>query len=269
MLYGEYDSTGALVKEYVYVNGEPIAQVDAGSPETVLYLHTDHLATPRYATNTSGTTVWIWDSGAFGAESPTGIATINLRFPGQYFDSETTLHYNWNRYYDPSTGRYISSDPIGLGGGLNTYLYVNANPLVSIDPEGLDLQQMSKVILIVRVFTKLNHPFDFKVDDLPGDSLGYHDPITHTITYDIRYEENKLNCVALEEFFALAVHEAIHFEEHKFLDFGPDKKIFVMGRDDPDHKWVYETSAGWLDAAKNQGIFTRFFPDECKCRGCQ
>ncbi|MCP5007849.1 MAG: RHS repeat-associated core domain-containing protein, partial [Planctomycetes bacterium] len=59
----------------------------------------------------------------------------NLRFAGQYYDAETGLHYNWNRYYDPETGRYMRVDPVGEG--LNLYLYVKNNPLKYIDPRGL------------------------------------------------------------------------------------------------------------------------------------
>jgi len=59
-----------------------------------------------------------------------------LRFPGQYYQPETGLYYNYFRDYDPSTGRYIQSDPIGLEGGLNTYLYAKANPLRYTDPTG-------------------------------------------------------------------------------------------------------------------------------------
>jgi RHS repeat-associated protein len=63
---------------------------------------------------------------------------MNVRFPGQYYDSETGLHYNYFRYYDPQTGRYHTYDSIGLAGGLNPYLYADANPLANFDPLGLD-----------------------------------------------------------------------------------------------------------------------------------
>jgi len=59
--------------------------------------------------------------------------------PGQFYDAESSLFYNWNRYYNPATGRYISSDPIGLEGGINTFLYAAASPVMMVDPEGLEV----------------------------------------------------------------------------------------------------------------------------------
>jgi len=129
----------------VWLDNQPVAQIDVnGATETITYLHTDHLNTPRTGTDSNGTIVWRWEGEAFGGdvadEDPDGDGkqtVVNFRFPGQYYDAETGLHYNYFRYYDPSTGRYITSDPIGLAGGLNTYGYVGGNPINSIDPLGL------------------------------------------------------------------------------------------------------------------------------------
>ncbi|WP_169923922.1 RHS repeat-associated core domain-containing protein [Sulfurifustis variabilis] len=130
------ESSGGTSREYVYLNGAPLARIDG---EFVYYFHTDHFGTVRAMTDAAGNTIWAQAGEPFGAATAIGVVDNNLRFPGQYYDQETGLHYNWNRYYDPKTGRYVTSDPVGLTGGLNTYLYVKANPLRWIDPLGLDI----------------------------------------------------------------------------------------------------------------------------------
>jgi trimeric autotransporter adhesin len=112
---------------------------------SLYFIHPDHLGTPRLIADSQGTTVWTWDntepfSNSTPNQNPSGSGnfTFNLRFPGQYYDAETGLHYNYFRDYDPKTGRYVESDPIGLLGGVNTYAYVDGNPQTSIDFFGLD-----------------------------------------------------------------------------------------------------------------------------------
>jgi RHS repeat-associated protein len=102
------------------------------------YLHNDHLGTPRVVTNQAQQVIWKGQLKPFG-ETRVEVETItnHRRFPGQRMDIESRLYYNYFRDYDPSTGRYIQSDPIGLGGGINTYAYVGGNPLKFIDPNGL------------------------------------------------------------------------------------------------------------------------------------
>ncbi len=107
--------------------------------------YADHLGTPRAVTRPSdNAVVWRWDnSDPFGAnlpnENPSGLGNFkyNNRFPGQYYDQETGTHYNYFRDYDPATGRYAQSDPIGLQGGINTFGYVGAKPLNARDSRGL------------------------------------------------------------------------------------------------------------------------------------
>jgi RHS repeat-associated protein len=109
-------------------------------------IHADHLGTPRMVTDASGNAVWEWRGTPFGESLPNQNPSnsgaqndfvMNLRFPGQVFDQETGLHYNYFRDYDPGTGRYVQSDPIGLLAGVNTFGYVEGNPVNLIDPEGL------------------------------------------------------------------------------------------------------------------------------------
>jgi len=112
---------------------------------TIHYLHPDHLGTPRAITRASDNqVVWKWDNTEpFGNSAPNenpnglGMFTYNARFPGQYLDVETGLHYNYSRDYDAKIGRYIQSDPIGLWGGISTYSYVDGDPLTLTDSLGL------------------------------------------------------------------------------------------------------------------------------------
>ncbi|MFC1664428.1 LamG-like jellyroll fold domain-containing protein [Pseudomonadota bacterium] len=143
-LLGESTNTGNVIRDYVWQDGTPVAQIDALNSDSLTYLHTDHLATPRLGTNSVGQIIWRWEAKAFGNTMPeedvdgdTLPTIVNLRFPGQYYDDESGLYFNWYRYYDPNTGRYITSDPIGITGGLNTYGYVEQNPTRFFDPNGL------------------------------------------------------------------------------------------------------------------------------------
>jgi RHS repeat-associated protein len=115
------------------------------------YIHVDHLNTPRLVADDQQRTVWRWDQQEpFGVNVPEenpsglGIFELPLRLPGQYYDRETNLHYNYFRDYNPSLGGYVEGDPIGLRGGINTYVYVGGNPLLWTDPSGLKAYQCRK-----------------------------------------------------------------------------------------------------------------------------
>jgi RHS repeat-associated protein len=144
-LIGEYNSTGGLIEETVWLGDIPVAVLTPnGSSVNIYYVHSDHLNTPKkVAQPTTATLAWRWDTDPFGMSAPNqnpgGLGTFvyNLRLPGQYYQSETGLNYNYNRDYDPLTGSYVESDLIGLDGGVNTYGYVGANPLTWSDPQGL------------------------------------------------------------------------------------------------------------------------------------
>jgi len=149
-LIGEYDDLGGLIEETVWFGEVPVATLTPNPGGVNLsYIHTDHLNTPRRISRPSDNVVmWRWDSDAFGTtvvnEDPDGDSNpfaYGLRLPGQYFDSETGLHYNYLRDgYDPAVGRYTQSDPIGLSGGINTYAYALDNPVAYSDSEGLEVR---------------------------------------------------------------------------------------------------------------------------------
>ena len=132
-LIAETTSTGQAIADYVYVGDQLIATIRGGAP---YYYHNDHLGTPRVLTDASGNIAWNATYTPFGMAQIT-VSTVEnpFRLPGQYYDTETGLHYNWNRYYQPETGRYITPDPIGLAGGINPFGYVGGNPVGWVDRE--------------------------------------------------------------------------------------------------------------------------------------
>jgi len=142
-LLAEYNNAGQRDKRYAYLPNRhtPTQMQDNNGTYTSF---SDHLDAPKLLVDASSTITWNAAYESFGTTSvsnnPDGDSNIiefNMRFPGQYYDQETNLYYNYYRYYDPETGRYITSDPIGLVGGINTYAYVENNPLNFIDPSGL------------------------------------------------------------------------------------------------------------------------------------
>jgi RHS repeat-associated protein len=136
------DNRGATAWSELMVT---VTEANSAPNAKLYFIHPDHLNTPRLITNDQQQVVWRWDQQEpFGVnvpnENPSGLGAFEfpVRFPGQYFDKETNQNYNYFRdCYDPATGRYCQSDPIGLKGGLNTYAYVSGQPLTRIDPFGL------------------------------------------------------------------------------------------------------------------------------------
>ena len=125
------------------------------------YYHTDHIGTPQKLITSNGEVVWSAKYNSFGG-AEVEIETIenNLRFAGQYKDTETRLHYNMWRYYDVEIGRYLRKDPIGLVGGFNLFVYSHNNSIRFVDPFGLkkiDKFRRKKLVDCIYLFE-----FDFE-----------------------------------------------------------------------------------------------------------
>ena len=173
-LAAEADAEGRITAHYVYLNGMPVAKIETvpntslrhgvwkalrtlggmigqeapqadDSVAAVYAIHTDQRGAPQVVTDREQRIVWQADTDAFGqariryaAQTTTGKTfEMNLRLPGQVYDAQTELHYNYWRDYDPRLGRYTTPDPLGLDGGMNPYAYAANNPLTNVDPLGL------------------------------------------------------------------------------------------------------------------------------------
>ena len=131
--YDPVTQTSTLLREYIWLDGLPIGVVESGA---LYYVRTDHIGRPIYATDNTGAKIWEVSYLPFGSvETSTG-TPMELRFPGQWYQSESGLYQNWMRDYDPTTGRYIQADPLGLVAGPSVYGYAMQNPNRYIDPKG-------------------------------------------------------------------------------------------------------------------------------------
>ena len=135
------------------------------------FIHNDHLGAPRRVTDKAQNIIWSWNSRPFGNslpnEDPDGDFTkfsLNLRFPGQYYDAESGLHYNYFRTFDPENGRYLESDPAEFVDGTNIFSYALNSPQRYIDPLGLWVKKCAR---------KLGGPTE------PPVSPNSHNPLRH------------------------------------------------------------------------------------------
>jgi RHS repeat-associated protein len=142
---GDYDGAGRAIRQIAWLGDLPVGAFDG---DAIRDIQPDHLGTPRIVVDrASDKAIWMWNilGEPFGSDAPAedpdedGTKYVfAMRFPGQRYDAVTGLFQNGWRDYDPSTGRYIQSDPIGLAGGISTYAYVRNNPFIRTDPSGLD-----------------------------------------------------------------------------------------------------------------------------------
>lgn len=226
-LAAEADARGHIETRYVYLGRRPVALIAYDDGKATLYaIHTDHLGTPLMVSDADRTLVWQAGYDVYGrasvkhhslhvaagppgngfigtahAGAPTSTLQFNLRLPGQYADAETGWHYNFHRYYNPDTGRYLTPDPVGLEGGTNLYAYVDGDPAGSSDPWGLDSISANGVTTFKTEFADL--PI-FTIPTLAGwvdyknsDLLGH--------TYNQKVSVSGLNKTELENLWTYIV----------------------------------------------------------------
>jgi RHS repeat-associated protein len=139
-LLAEHDAaSGALIREVVWLDDLPLALVSgAVAAPSYSWITSGHLGEPLLLTNAAGAVTASTTRDPWGnAILLTGGEPLNLGYPGQWQDPATGLYQNWHRDYDPTLGRYLQADPLGLGGGSNLYAYVGGDPVNAVDPEGL------------------------------------------------------------------------------------------------------------------------------------
>ena len=124
------------LKQYVWMNDTPIAVLQA---KQLFFIHTDHRNAPIAVTDSTSRVVWQATNEDFGFANINAKSQfeLNLRLSNQYYDSESGLHYNTNRYYDALNARYLSADPLGLAVGPDLFAFAMNQPHSVMDIDGL------------------------------------------------------------------------------------------------------------------------------------
>jgi RHS repeat-associated protein len=140
-------ATGTITRDYIWLASNDNDPIDLplaiAESATLTMVHADHLGRPNRMTDAAKATVWQATWKPWGEiHQLSGTLTQNLRYPGQYFQIETGLHYNHHRHYDPITGRYTQPDPLRFVDGPSVYAYASSSPFMYTDREGLDHSPM-------------------------------------------------------------------------------------------------------------------------------
>ena len=154
-LYNNATGTSTLIREYIWANNMVVGVVEGG---TLYYVRTDHIGRPVFATDDTGAKVWTASYLPFGGVQASSGPNPDLRFPGQWFQSENGLHQNWMRNYDPTTGRYLQADPLGLVDGPSIYGYALQNPGRYTDFRGEDVADALKVAPAIGALCAIDGP---------------------------------------------------------------------------------------------------------------
>ena len=263
---GDYDQNGVVIQQAIWLGDLPVgllAKVSGGATR-LFYVEPDALGTPRVVVDPSrtpagstepGTIVWRWDLAGEGFgndkpnEDPDNDSTafvLDMRFPGQQYDSASDLSYNYMRDYEAATGRYVESDPIGLRGGISTYGYVRGRPMTHRDRRGTTYDDVVRTMSqVLRTFPEL-HPrggvvcsADVPIDDA-GDTVGIWDGFigdypAGTIRVPITYcQKPCLGREDWEKLFSTLFHEGMHSTDSAWKFWGHDeiynREYFEMGR---------------------------------------